>query len=692
MTVRLADRIRAERDRQFVGRSEELRVFSELLSADDSSVVAIHVHGPGGVGKTTLLRQFESVCLRIGVASLTIDARVLQPSPVSIQAALIAATASADFDEAITKIGESPRHVLFLDTYEAIEPLDGWIRDQFIPQLPANTLVVIFGRKRPSSGWRLGGWQTLARSLPLRNLDDTDIRTYLTGQFVPPVAHEAIVRFTHGFPLAMCLVADTFAQGGQVDFVRDSAPDVLSVLLERFLEGVVRPEHRDLLELCALVRITSESLISEVFGEEGASDLFRWLRGLSFMEETPFGLMPHDLARDTIASEVRWRNPDRYSELHHKARAFYADRMERATGSLQQAILFDYIYLHRDSPMMQPFFDWNSSPRAFIDIARPDDEDSIVDLVSKHEGPESGRLARFWFRNQPGSFLVIRDSEGEMGIVGLLGKVRLDLASEMEHDDPAIFAALAALQTAPLRSGEVGFHFRFWLAAEGYQSVSAIQSLIFIAIVQHNFTVPSLGVTMLSFSQPGFWEPMFDYALHRRVTEADFQVGQQKYGVFSMDWRSVPPKKWLELLSEQEAPIKERAAGPRKVNEMLVLSKEGFSRSVQDALKSFSNMNRLSENPLLGSRLIIGRIRGEADLKSKVEVLRGLIVESARTLNSSPKDAKLFQALDAGYLRPKRSQEQAAEVLDISIATFRRHLKSGTERLTGMLWQQETGV
>ena len=692
MAARLEDRIRAERDRQFVGRVEELRIFEDLLSDAQSTHIVLHIHGPGGVGKTTLLRQFVGLCGKAGVVSHTIDARNLQPTPVSFQNGLLIATQSETVEAALEKLTQTPKNVLFVDTFEAIQPLDGWIRDRFIPQLPENTLVVILGRKRPSSGWRSFGWQSLARAVPLRNLGDQDSYKYLSAQDVPVENHSEIVRLTHGFPLALCLVADTFTHHGRLQLAGLASPDVLGVLLDRFLEGVTSSEHRDLLDLCVLVRTTTEALIASVFGSENSRDLFEWLRGLSFVEETSSGLMPHDLARDTIAAEIRWRNPDHFSELHHKARSYYADRLDRASGPTQQAILFDYIYLHRDSPMMQPFFDWNSSPNAFVDSARPEDEEQIVSLVTSNEGPDSGRIARYWFHKQPGSFLVVRDSHSESGIVGLLGKVRLDLVEPNDHTDPAISSALATQDFARLRPGDVGIHFRFWMAAEGYQSVGATQSLLFIAIVQHNFAVPSLGITILSFAQPDFWAPMFDYALHRRVTDADFSVGGISYGVFAMDWRAIPPKKWLDLLSEQEAPIKQKAVGPRRANELLVLSKESFDRSVHDVLKSFSNLNRLSESPLLESRLIVDRIAGSADSRTKIEALRSVIIESAKSLNSSSKDAKLFQALDLGFLRPKKSQEHAAELLDISIASFRRHLKQGTERLTGILWQLETGA
>ena len=34
-------------------------------------------------------------------------------------------------------------HVILIDTCETLAPLDGWLRDTFLPQLPENTLVVL---------------------------------------------------------------------------------------------------------------------------------------------------------------------------------------------------------------------------------------------------------------------------------------------------------------------------------------------------------------------------------------------------------------------------------------------------------------------------------------------------------------------------------------------------------------------
>ena len=52
----LADRV-AARDRQrFVGRDSELELFDSLLS-DDPPANVVLVHGPGGIGKSALLRE-----------------------------------------------------------------------------------------------------------------------------------------------------------------------------------------------------------------------------------------------------------------------------------------------------------------------------------------------------------------------------------------------------------------------------------------------------------------------------------------------------------------------------------------------------------------------------------------------------------------------------------------------------------
>ncbi|MFJ5972829.1 AAA family ATPase [Streptomyces sp. NPDC093060] len=71
----LSDRLMAERLRYFVGRDHELRVFESALTRYGSSRKSIFgVHGPGGIGKSTLLQRIGRTAVREGRVVLEAEA------------------------------------------------------------------------------------------------------------------------------------------------------------------------------------------------------------------------------------------------------------------------------------------------------------------------------------------------------------------------------------------------------------------------------------------------------------------------------------------------------------------------------------------------------------------------------------------------------------------------------------------
>ena len=61
MSTRLANRLSAARRSLFVGRVSEQELFASALSAPELPFFVLYIYGPGGVGKTTLLREFASI-------------------------------------------------------------------------------------------------------------------------------------------------------------------------------------------------------------------------------------------------------------------------------------------------------------------------------------------------------------------------------------------------------------------------------------------------------------------------------------------------------------------------------------------------------------------------------------------------------------------------------------------------------
>ena len=105
----------ARRDRAaFVGRAGELEAIAELF-VDDPPASVVLVHGPGGIGKSALLRQVADRGREAGWSPVLVEGRELPPVPDAIEEALAAAH-------------EHERPLILIDTYERMTALGGHLR------------------------------------------------------------------------------------------------------------------------------------------------------------------------------------------------------------------------------------------------------------------------------------------------------------------------------------------------------------------------------------------------------------------------------------------------------------------------------------------------------------------------------------------------------------------------------------
>ena len=509
------------RHEAFVGRAREIAEFRSALAGSRLPFHVMYIFGPGGVGKTALLGEFEYFCRKASTPVVRIDGRNFEPSPESFIRAMqsfIRAMQSvmglSPHDSPVKVMASTPkRHVLLVDTYESLAPLDAWLAGAFIPQLPENVLIVLACREPPSVSWRADpSWQTLLRVSPLRYLSPDESRELLTKRGVPSEQHLPVLQFTHGHPLALSLVAEVFTQRPDTRFQPEAEPDVIKILLEQLVQRVPGPAHRRALEISAAVHVTTEGLLAEILSIPDAHELFEWLRRLTFMEAGPLGIFPHDIAREVLIVDFRWRDPDWYVEIHRRARGYYRKRLQETPAEEQQRILLDYIFLHRDNPVVRPFSEWQESGNVLVGPLRPTDESALLSMVATHEGKGSAHLAEYWLARQPQGVLVFRNVKDEP--VGFMSLIALEQAPPEELKmDPATEVTWRYLeQHAPLRTGETATLYRFWMARDTYQAISPVQKLIAVNAVRHYLTTPRLAFSFLPCAEPDYWAPIFAYA------------------------------------------------------------------------------------------------------------------------------------------------------------------------------------
>lgn len=699
-TGTLAERINSERRRTFVGRAAQIELFRTALTGGSASPFHLfYIHGPAGAGKSTLLAELAAVCVEHGCVPLRLDGAHLSPVVDSFLASL-ARELNVDQDESpishLWSRAGKRRHVLLIDTYEAISGLDNWFRETFLPQLPENTLTVMAGRHPLPTPWRTdAGWRKLVHVESLDNLPPEEAQEFLALRDVPADQYETIIQFTQGHPLALSLIADVFAQQPDFQFAPERALDVIQELVNRLIEGAPGPLHRQAVRVAALARVTTEELLAATVSETDAHGLFEWLKNMSFAYVSYRGLTLHELARQAIATDFRWRSPRSYEQTRRQISDYFGGLLESGSPRQQEEALKDYLFLHRDREAVRLFLESGPNPTAHrleVVNASVDDHETIIEMVLSNEGEASAAIARHWLEQQPDGAILFKDPAGDVAGFMLILNVH-DVRDGDLKVDPGVRAAYKHLeQSAPLKSGEAATFVRFWMTRGEYQSVSSTQATLFRNIVRHCLTVSNLAFTFLCCADMDFWGPLLGRGLFVRLPEADFAVGDNDFGMLGHDWRPLPPRTWLALWAEgrRVAALSAAAVKQRQVVERgpVTITRAELRTALREVLREWHNEDQLGDSRLLKLN-IVRRAAGGDDRAKCIEALKALLSDMINGFNRSPRRQRLYRALYYTYIEPQGNQEMTAEFLDLPYSTYRDHVTTGIDLLRDMIWHQE---
>jgi AAA ATPase domain len=638
LAARMQDR---DRDR-FVGRSDELEFLERCLD-DDPPASVILVHGEGGIGKSTLLRELARRAEMRGFDTFFVEGRELPPMPDALEAVLSGAR-------------ESDMPLVLIDTYERMTALDGYLRRGLLPSLPDRTVVVIAGRGDPDPAWFTGGWEGVARELELGALDSSESLCLLAAHGLSDDRAPAVVEWADGSPLALALAADTAAaDSGWEPAAGAEKPEIVRSLIRRLAEAELDGVRLSALGVAAIARVTTVPLLRAVLPDSDAELAYERLRALTFTEPLGDGLTLHELVRKALRADLKRRDQERERELRRRIVDYLYEqaRMGDPLLAIEMAHLIE-------NAAIKWGFGWEGSVDYRIDDVRPGDSEVVAELLAGRDFGEWWRLTRRFFAESPERVAIARDAEDRM--CGYLVCMTPSTAPEFAHEDPLVGPWLLHARS-DLRLGDsVLWHDSVDFSGDRRGRVQAMLGMS--GVLRSGAANPRFAYMPINPANPDALT--FARALGaEHLKELDLDMGRRRIECHRIDYGPGG------LLAAQRAVVySELGLAPPTPGG------EGEARfeleDVREALRNFRVPHELARSPLA-----CGETPDE-----RAESVRRLLRDAAdRAFGDNENEKLLRRVLIRGYIEPAPSHEQAAIDLSLSRAAYFRRLRAAAERV-----------
>lgn len=341
----LLSRVQQKENDFLIGRDSETEQYLRFLTnetMDDKNIW--NLFGTGGVGKSTLLDTMRRMSIRQDCVFLYLDSRDFHhthdelckrllkqcEAPLSTQYKSDSHLTDS-FLQTIKELSQRTRVTIAFDTYEEMDDLDTWLREQLIQWLPNHVLVVIAGRNPLKGQWQLSqAWRERVKRIPLGSFDRQESFAYLKKCGISSLDQQKKMwSLTKGHPLALSLSVSAFS-GGVNDWEDSGGEDWFDQLVELWFREVPDPDIRQWVESASVLRKFDQEVLSFIGDETISSEMFTQLCRLSFVRKVARGWMLHDLMRDAVCKMLKERSPSRYKSLLVRCAAYYKTRINQA--------------------------------------------------------------------------------------------------------------------------------------------------------------------------------------------------------------------------------------------------------------------------------------------------------------------------------------------------------------------------
>jgi hypothetical protein len=651
MSETLAERLSDRDADRFVGRRAELAVFESLLAEDESASVVI-LHGPGGMGKSALLREVARLATVRGRPSLSLDAREIAPVPGDLESLFAAAS-------------EEEQPVVLVDTYERASAHDALLRRELLPMLPARAIVVLAGREPPAAGWFTGGWEHMTRSIelgPLTAAEGAALVRARGGVSEPTAA--ALVEWSAGSPLALTLAAEVAGREGGWDG-RDfeQRPELVERLVRRLVGAQVEEEHADVTAVAAIARVTTAAMIADVLPSAAAdpNEAYRWLRAQAITEPLGDGLAMHDLVRRAVRSHMRITRTERERELRRRI----ADHLFARASAGEPRLTVDLADLI-ETPALRWAFGAEGAASLQADAFRPGELDELSAETEARGSDDWWSSTRTLAAESPQHITVARDANENL--CGLAIAFTPANASRAALADPIAGRWIRhAQERIPDGNAMIWRDCLDLTRPEEGDLASRVLAVVNTAAILRSglanprfFYVPINPVNAASVAFAAGYGS-------EHLPELDVEVGSLRHECHLIDYGSDG------LLGSQRDAVYAEIGMPRPSGAQPPALPPVTAADIHQALRDLDRPSELATSPLAAT------LRDDGDPATAVRTL--LVEASDRAFGTGPGETLMRDVINRAYLDHRTSHEQAAHELHISRPTYFRRLRQATARV-----------
>jgi hypothetical protein len=668
----LAERLAARDEQRFVGRERELAFFDSLF-ADDPPAQVVLVHGPGGIGKSTLLREVARRGRRRGWTTRLIEGRDLAPVPGEIESAL-------------GDVTDADQPLILFDTYERITAADGWLRNRLVPSLPARSLVVLAGRTAPEAGWFDGGWERLSVELKLEPLPEEAALSLVRAHGLDDgdLARQ-LIAWADGSPLALALAADAAHRdaGGWAPERIHEHPNLVQAILHRVARTELDGGNLDVVAVAAIARACDPRMLRDVLPDVDPEAAYAWLRERTFAEAVRGGVALHEIVRQAMRADLRARDAERDRELRRRIADHLFVRGLRA-GTRTIVDLAELV----DSPAVRWGFGADGSTTHRPDLWRAEDSPAARErILTKPSGALWWAATLPILEQAPDRVVTVRDARD--ALCGIAIAVTPDNAPAVAEADPCLGPWLAHARAR--HAGEEVLLWRDSIDFVGHGDLASpvLSILNTAAILRSGLTNPRWSYIPIDATNPA--AVAFARAVDATHLEhLDVRLGESVIQCHEVDHSAagilgaMRAAVYGELGLGAPGPVR---LGPDAVPLGAVFIDEPPLEGapprdpmtvevVRDALRGLHQPLELAASPLASGTTTEARA---ASVRAEVEDA------VANAFGDSPDEQLLRRIIQRGYVDPAGSHELAADELHVSRATYFRRLRSASQRVAEYL-------